>query len=132
MTDQFDRFARSAGRTLDALGWDQNVEVYQPSEEYVAGEGFEVTYPDSPTTTLDGALDVASDSPDIDSGGATETSDLAIYVTDDVAVDFEPAIESSEAKTGVEVDGQQYLVDTVEDQFDGLLELACDEVDGWR
>jgi len=141
MTDQFDRFADSASRTLDALGWDATVEVYQPTESYVAGEGFSVEYPDAPTATLDGALDVPSDSPNIDAGGTTETSDLAVYVTGGIGFGnnfadlFGSALntvgDSGEAKTGVEVAGQQYVVDTVEDQFDGLLELACDEVDEW-
>jgi len=131
MTDQWDRFSSSAGRTLDALGWDQNVAVYQPTETYEPGGGFEVTYPDSPTTTLDGALDVPRDTANVDEGGTTETADLAVYVRADVNVEFNTAGDSDEALTGLVIDGAKYVVDTIEDQFDGLLELACDEVDTW-
>jgi hypothetical protein len=131
MIDQWDRFAASATRTLDALGFTDTVEVYQPTESYVPGEGYEVTYPDDPTATLDGALDPPSSTPDIDPGGTTETADLTIYIADSVGVDFNTAGESGEAETGVEVDGLRYVVDAIDNQQDGLLGLACDEVDRW-
>jgi len=131
MTDQWDRFADSAGRTLDALGWDNTAEVYQPTESYNAGDGFETTYPSSATATLDAALDPPSSSPDIDPGGTTETADLTIYVRDDVSVDFNSAGESGEAKTGIIVDGLKYVVDDIDDQQDGLLALGLSEVDQW-
>jgi hypothetical protein len=131
MTDQWDRFADSAGRTLDALGFDSNVEVYQPTEEYTPGDGYETTYPDAPTTTLDGALDPPSSSPDIDPGGTTETADLVVYVRADVGIQFNDAGDTGEAKTGLEVDGLQYVVDDIDDQQDGFLALGCDEVDQW-
>jgi len=131
MTDQWDRFEASAGRTLAGLGWDQNVAVYQPEETYTPGDGFDVAYPDSPTATLDGALDVPSDRADVDEGGTTETADLTVYVRADVSVEFNTAGESEEALTGLEVDGLKYVVDDIESQFDGLLALQCDEVDAW-
>jgi len=132
MTDQWDRFAASADRTLDALGWDAAVAVYQPTEEYTPGEGFEITYPDEPTTTLDGALEVPSDSADVDTGGTTETADLTVYVRADVPVDFNTTGETDEALTGLEIDGRKYVVDDIEEQFDGFIALVCDEVDQWR
>lgn len=132
MTDQWDRFAGSASRTLDLLGWDANVDVYQPTEDYAAGEGFDVSYPEEPTTTLDGALEVPSDSADINAGGTTETADLTVYVRASVSVEFNTAGESGEALTGLEIAERQYVVDTIEEQFDGMLALSCDEVDGWR
>lgn len=132
MTDQWGRFADSVDRTFDALAWDQNVEVYQPTESYAAGDGFDVTYPDAATTTLDGALEVPSDSADVDPGGTTETSDLMVYIRADADVVITPAGESGEAKTGLVIRGQKYVVDTIEQQFDGMLGLACEEVDSWR
>ena len=132
MTDQWDRFADSADRTLDALGWDQNVEVYQPTESYAAGDGFDVTYPDAPTTTLDGAVEVPSDSADVNPGGTTQTSDLTVYIRADADVAINTAGESGETKTGLGIGDQKYVVDTVEQQFDGMLGLACEEVDVWR
>jgi len=132
MTDQFDRFADSAGRTLDALGWDETVEVYQPTEEYAPGDGFSVVYPDTATAVLDGALDTPRDSSDVDEGGTTETADLTAYVRADVSIEFNVAGESGEALTGIVVGGQKYVVDDIEDQFDGMIALLCDEVDSWR
>lgn len=131
MTDQWDRFADSAGDSLNALGYDDNVDVYQPSETYDPGDGYETTYPDAPTVTIDGAPDPPSSSADINAGGTTEAADLVIYVRGDVGIQFNDAGDTGEAKTGLEVDGLQYVVDDIDDQQDGFLELSCDEVDEW-
>jgi len=131
VTDQWDMFAGSASRTLDGLGWDLTVAVYQPTETYNPGDGFSVTYPDTATTTLDGGLDPPSDSADVDAGGTTETADLTVYVLADTDTEFVTAGASGDPPTGVIVDGARYVVDTSENQFDGLLELSCDEVDEW-
>jgi len=131
MTDQWDRFAASAGRTLDALGYEQNVEVYQPTETYDPGDGYDISYPDSPTTTIDAALDPPSTSPDVDPGGTTETADLTIYVEASVGIEFNTAGDTGEAETGIVVGGIKYVVDDIDDQQDGLLALGCDEVDTW-
>jgi len=131
MTTQWDRFADTASRTLDALGYEDNVEVYQPAETYEAGEGYSIEYPDAPTATIDGALDTPSSDSDKDAGGTTESVDLTIGVRKTMNIAWNDAGDSGEAKTGVEVEGTQYVVDTIDDQYDGLLELSCDEVDQW-
>ena len=131
MTDQWDRFADSADRTLDALGYEQNVDVYQPTETYDPGDGYEITYPDTATATIDAALDPPSTDPDVDPGGTTEQADLTIYVSEGVGVPFNTAGDTGEANTGVEVDGLKYVVDDIDDQQDGFLALGCDEVDQW-
>jgi len=131
MTDQWQRFAGSAGRTLEALGYEDTVDVYQPTETYEAGEGYSVGYPDEPTTTIDAALDPPSTSPDVDPGGTTETADLTIYVSNDVGIEFNVAGDTGEAETGIVVDGIKYVIDDIDDQQDGLLALGCDEVDQW-
>jgi hypothetical protein len=129
--DQWDRFADSAGRTLDGLGWDQNVDVFVPTETYSSGDGFEVTYPDSPTATVDGALDTPDADADVDRGGTTETADLLVYVRTDTGVTWTGAGENGDAETGIMVDGLQYVIETIEPQHDGLLALECTEVDSW-
>jgi len=131
MTDQWDRFADSAGRTLDALGYEQNVEVYQPTETYEAGEGYSIEYPDEPTTTIDAALDPPATNPAVDPGGTSESADLTIYVDAAVDIEFNTAGDTGEAETGIEVDGIKYVIDDIDDQQDGLLALGCDEVDQW-
>lgn len=132
--NQWDRFADDAGRTLTALGWTDSVDVYQPTEGYTAGAGYDVNYPDTPTETIDAALDTPSVSAGEDRGGTTETADRMIYVRADLGIDFRGAGRSGEAKTGLETttDGTRYIVDTVEPQDDGFLKLACAEVDGFQ
>ena len=129
--DQWERFAASAGRTLDALGFEATVDVYQPIETYEAGDGYTIGYPDEPTTTIDAALDPPSTSPDVDPGGTTETADLTVYVATDVGIEFNVAGDTGEAETGIVVDGIKYVIDDIDDQQDGLLALGCDEVDTW-
>jgi len=131
MTTQWDRFETSASRTLAGLGYEQNVDIYQPSETYVQGEGYDVEYPDTPTATIDGALEPPSTRTDVDPGGTTEQADLTVYVRPDVGVTFQAGGDSGEAETGVVVDGLKYIVDDIDDQQDGLLALGCDEVDTW-
>lgn len=131
MTDQWERFADSVDRSLGALGWDANVDVYQPTETQAAGRGYDVTYPGTPTTTVTGALDTPDEQPDIDAGGTTERVDLVVYVAVDTGVAWTGAGEPAQAKTGVEIDGQQYVVSAVENQRDGFVALECNEVDQW-
>ena len=132
MTDQWERFSDSTDRMLDSLGWDTNVEVYQPGEAYTPGEGYDVSYPSEPTKTLSAAVEVPSDSADVDPGGTTEMADLTIYIRTDIDLAINDAGTSGEAKTGLVVNNQKYVIDTVEPQFDGMLALACEEVDLWR
>ena len=131
MIDQWDRFGASAGRTLAGLGYDDNVDVYQPEETYTPGEGYDVHYPDVPTATLTGALEPPSTRTDVDPGGTTEQADLTVYVRADVPIQFQAGGRSGEAETGVIVDGLKYIVDDIDDQQDGWLGLGCDEVDTW-
>lgn len=132
MTSQWDRFASSASRSLYALGWSDSVEIYQPTETFEQGEGYDVAYPNQPTATLDGALSPPSEQSDVDTGGTTESIDLTVHVTSDVGVNFNGAGDTGEALTGLEVEGRKYVVEEVEDQRDGLLRLECAEVDEWR
>jgi len=131
MTDQWDRFAASTDRMFDSLSFENTVEVYQPTETYEAGDGYDIEYPDTPTTTIDAALDPPSTSPGVDPGGTTETADLTIYVAEDVGIAFNTAGDTGEAETGIVVDGIKYVIDDIDDQQDGLLALGCDEVDQW-
>jgi len=131
VTDQWDRFAASADRALGALGFEDTVAVFQPTETYSVGEGYALSYPDSPTTTVDGGTEPPSETADTDRGGTTTEADLVVYVRADTGVQWTGAGESGEANTRLEVDGadERYEVDEVEPQFDGWLLLACSEVD---
>ena len=131
MTDQWERFASEASRTLDALGWNESVAVYQPTESYTAGDGYEITYPEEPTARLDAALSPPSVAADIDRGGTTESADLTVHLAADVKIAFNDAGETGEALTGLEAAGRQYVVDEAEPQRDVFLLLRCVEVDSW-
>ncbi|MFC6975818.1 hypothetical protein ACFQL1_15900 [Halomicroarcula sp. GCM10025709] len=52
-------------------------------------------------------------------------------MADDTGVDFTDAGESGEALTRIEVDGTPFTYEVllVDNQFDGLLKLTCQEVD---
>jgi hypothetical protein len=132
MTDQWDRFAASAYRHLDALGFDGNVEIYQPTENYDNdGDGYEITYPDTPTEVVSGETQPPSSDSDTDEGGTTRDADLMVYVRDDIETDVIDAGQSGEALTRVEVAGTPFVYEVVlvDNQFDGLEKLTCKEVD---
>lgn len=132
MTNQWDRFAAGAEQHLDALGFDDNVEVYQPTEIWQDdGDGYDITYPDQPTEVVSGETEPPSSSSDTDEGGTTREADLLIYVSDDIQTDIIDAGETGEALTRVEVDGTPFVYEVVlvDNQFDGLEKLHCKEVD---
>ena len=131
MTDQWDRFAAGAEQHLDALGFDNNVELYDPTESYSAGDGYDITYPETPTEVVSGETQPPSASSDTDRGGTTREADMMIYVATDIDTDPTEAGESGEALTRVEVDGTDFVyeVEYVETQYDGLQKLVCSEVD---
>jgi hypothetical protein len=131
MTDQWDRFASGAERTIDALGYQSNVAVFEPAETFTQGEGYEISYPGTPTALLDGMIEPPSAQSDFGRGGGTREADLSVFVDADVSVDFTDAGESEEALTRIEVDevAGQFEVEITEPQLDGLLRLDCSEVD---
>jgi len=71
LTDQWDRFASGAERTIDALGYQANVAVFQPTESFIqgeTGEGFRATHYGQDAMTLDPTdtlVDAHEDSRDI-------------------------------------------------------------------
>jgi len=131
MTDQWGRFASSAGQSLDDLGFTDNVELFEPTETYTPVEGYETGYPSTPTEVVSGETEPPSASSDTDRGGTTREADLMVYVDDGISTDPTEAGESGEALTRLEVDGTDFVYEVlyVEPQFDGLDKLVCAEVD---
>jgi len=130
MVDRWGRFGKGAGRHLSALGWDQNLNVYEPTESYSAGEGYDISYPGSPTDTVDAEITMPDASGDVDPGGTTVDADVVIRVTDDTGVSWREFGESGEAATRVEdtSTGVRYEIETVVSEHNGLLMLAANEV----
>jgi len=116
---------------FDSLSFENTVEVYQPTETYTPGDGYNTEYPDSPTATIDGALDAPTSSADADAGGTTEAVDLTVYIDETVNISWNDAGDSGESETGIKVSGVKYTVDDIDEQHDGLLKLDCVEVDTW-
>jgi len=131
LTDQWDRFAAGASRTIDALGYDDNVALFVPDETFIQGEGFSVSYPSAPTRRVAGLVSVPSATAGDTPGGTTRTADLTVHVRSSLSVALTDAGESGEAKTRVEVDSAAatYEIDTVVETNDGLTRLECSEVD---
>lgn len=106
------------------------IEVYEPTESYTQGEGYEVTYPDTPNATYDARVDSPSVRSDRDRGGNTAEIDAIVYVRDDTGQTWTDY--TAEAEAPVEVvdtaDGTRYEVQAVTDPHNGTLELEVVEV----
>ena len=128
MPDQWSRFNDSTSRSLDALGA-QQVDVYEPTETYTQGDGWSVSYPDTPSSTTEGEAVPPESDPNVDAGGTTETSDMGVYVSSSAGVSWTDYGESGQAVTRIDVAGTRYEVTGVDPQFDGRERLECTEVD---
>lgn len=130
MTDQWDRFSARGEQSLYDLGWEDNVDLYQPTETYTAGDGYELTYPDTATQVLTGSIRPPRPQADVDSGGTTQTADLTVHI-DPQGIEWETAGGGGDAPTGLIVDGQKYIVETTTLTRDGWRRIECAETDGW-
>lgn len=130
-TDQWDRFDEQvSGRMQTDLGFEQTLDVYPASESYSQGHGWDVTYPDSPSTTVDAEITTPNSEGDRDTGGTTVEADVVIRVPDDTGVSWDEFGESGEAATRVEdvETGVRYQVETVDSEHNGLLVIQAAEV----
>lgn len=106
------------------------VDVFEPSVTYVAGEGYDVTYPDTPTASYEARIDSPSDVTDTDAGGTTAEIDAVVRVRDDTAQQWTGYGESGDAAARLRdtADGTLYEVQGVTDRHDGLTTLDVMEV----
>jgi len=128
VTNQWDRFEETSSRHIRNLGGEQVIEVRQPTETYVAGDGFEISYPGAADATLDADLAPPAETADTaDEGGTTTTGDLTVYVDSATDVIFREAGDEEVGPTRITLrdSGDVFAVDTVVDQRDGLLEIRC-------
>jgi len=131
MTDQWDRLAQSSRRSLATLGFEDNVDLFEPTESYTAGEGYGISYPSTPTETVSGEVQPPEADAATDRGGVTRDADLLVYTPEDINTDLTDGGESGEALARVEVSqtDETYEIQTVEPQFDGWQLLELSEVD---
>jgi hypothetical protein len=106
------------------------IEVYEPTETYEAGEGFSVSYPDTPDTEYNVRVTSPSARSDRDRGGTTAEIDAVVTVRDDTGRAWADYTAESEAPTHIvdTADGTRYEVETVIDAHNGLVELEVVEV----
>ena len=107
------------------------IEVFEPTVDYAAGDGFDVTYPDSPTTTYDARVDSPSSSSDRQRSGTTSEVDAIVRVRDDTGQQWTEFGEDGDAPTRLRdtADGRVYEVKAVTDPHNGTLQLDVQEVD---
>lgn len=128
--DQWDRFDASAPRQIDELGFSDNIDVFEPTETYTAGEGFSTTYPGSADQTISGEVVPPSADPLVQENGTLAEKDLMVYVDDDTGLAFTEYGESGESSAKLSISGfdDDFRVEERNDQLDGYIQLGCVEI----
>jgi hypothetical protein len=132
---QWDSFIRDAEEHLRTLGWaEDNVDVYEPSITPVAGEGFTVDYPGSPSTSVTASISPATAASSRDVSGAESDVDVVIHVPSDAGPQWvgygESGVGDVDARAICELpDGFRGYVTDYEPQEDGLDRLELTEAD---
>lgn len=121
---------QNALRRVHADLHNTSIEVYEPSVDYEQGEGYTVTYPDSPSATYDARIDTPSSSQERERSGTETEIDAVIRVRDDTGQQWTGWGEDTEAPVRItdSTDGVTYEVQDVAPTRDGLDELEVVEV----
>jgi len=106
------------------------IEVFAPTETYSPGDGYSITYPDSPTETLDARVDSPTDDAAKERAGTTGEIDAVVRVRDDTGRQWTGYGDDGSATARVRdtADGTLYQVQGVTDRHDGLTTLDVTEV----
>jgi hypothetical protein len=120
-------------RQLD-FSHNSRIEVYEPSESYQPGDGFELTVPDPDTDAPDDEYRAEArdptDDPTRERAGTESELDRVFLVRDDTGQQWTDFGQSGEAATRIrEVrTGNDYVVESVSDRHDGRERLAASEI----
>jgi len=125
-----DRVANALRRAHSTVLANTTIDVYPPTETHTQGEGWTVTYPNTPTASYDARIDSPSPDAERDRGGTTAEIDVVIRVRDDTGQTWTGWGENTEAAVRVEDtgDGTRYEVQSVVDPHNGTIELEAVEV----
>lgn len=106
------------------------VDVYEPDVQWDQGDGWDVTYPGTPSATYDARVDSPSPDSDRDRSGTTSEIDIIVRVRDDTGQQWTGFGEDAEAPVRVEdtADGTLYEVETVVEPHNGTTELEAAEL----
>lgn len=123
------RIESARRRALD-LTYNTKIEVFEPSVNYSAGDGYDISYPDFPTAEYESRLDSPTSSSDQQRSGTTSDVDATIHVRDDTGQQWTEFGDSGDAASRVRdiKDGRTYEVQSVTDPHDGRLVLEVEEV----
>jgi len=124
--NSWDRFEAGASLDVASLGYEDNVDVFLPSESYTAGDGVDLTYT-GPVNTISAIVTTPEETSDTDRGGRRSETDLVVLVSDDVPP---PQINAGDGRARFEVDSLpgRYEARTRERTQDGLIRYDCVEV----
>ncbi len=125
-----DRIARALRSVHTQSLANTTIEVFEPTETYEAGDGFSVTYPDTPAATYDARVVSPAARADRDAGGTSAELDAVVVVRDDTGQVWTDFTDEREAPVEFvdTADGTRYEVERVIDPHNGTLELEAVEV----
>lgn len=124
-----DHLARAMKRVHETTLHNTTVEVYEPTASYSAGDGVDVSYPSTPTATLNARLEPPNRDTDQDAGGITETADAVLRVRDDTAVQWVDGDGGANTRVTDTETGDRYEARSVTREQNGLVRIALVEVD---
>lgn len=126
-----DRIAEALRRAHSDDLANTTIEVLEPAVDYAAGDGYDVSYPDLPTTTYDARVDSPSSSSERQRSGTTSEVDAIVRVRDDTGQQWAEFGEDGDTPTRLRdtADGRVYEVKSVTGAHNGTLQLDVQEVD---
>lgn len=125
-----DRVENAFRRAHSAELHNTSIDVFEPTEEYVQGDGWSVTYPDEPSATYEARVDSPSADADRTRSGTSTEIDVVVRVRDDTGQEWTGYGENTSAALRIRdtADGTMYEVQTVVDAHNGLVELEAVEL----
>jgi hypothetical protein len=130
MPSQRDRLENALRRAHTDTLHNTTIEVFAPTESFSQGDGYDVSYPDTPSATYDARVDSPSVTSDREASGTTSEADAVVFVRDDTGQNWQDFGDSGEAPTRLKdtADGKLYELEAVTDLHNGTLELEVTEV----
>lgn len=128
--DQWDRFADQQRDAQGDLGFANSLRVYNATQTYAAGQGYDETYTEHADSPIDAEITAPDDEADRDAGGTTAEADVVLYVADDTGIMWAEAGTESEHATQVKdvATGDRYEVRALSSEHNGLYKIAAVEV----
>jgi len=124
-----DLIADALQRVHDTTLTNTTIEVFEPTVSYSAGDGFSVSYPDTPSASYAARIDGQNETGTKERGGTTAEIDATVRVRDDLDQQWVGYGENGDAELRI-VDtetGNEYAVESVSEPEGGLTVLRVTE-----